>query len=73
MLWKQEACFRCLQEQALALHKLVGYTTDREFTCTKHSARGTLPRRFLFDCVHYTLPSTKCIFVPTGIPYLSSL
>ena len=39
MLWSQEArvpdrvCFRNLQEQALALHRLVGFTTDREFTC----------------------------------------
>jgi hypothetical protein len=73
MLWNQEACFRYLQEQALALHKLVGYTTDREFTCTARSARVTLPRRFLFGYVNYTLPSTNCIFVPTGILYLSSL
>jgi hypothetical protein len=30
MLWSQETCFRYLQEQALALHVLVGCTTDRE-------------------------------------------
>jgi hypothetical protein len=30
MLWSQEACFRYLQEQALALHMLAGCTADRE-------------------------------------------
>ena len=39
MLWSQEACFRNLQEQALALHRLVGFTTDREFTCTACAVR----------------------------------
>jgi len=30
LLWSQEACFRYLQEQALALHMLAGCTADRE-------------------------------------------
>ncbi len=30
MLWSQEACFCYWQQQAVGLHMLVGYTTDRE-------------------------------------------
>ena len=40
-----------LQEQALALHMLVGFTTDREFMTLSHV---TLPRRFLFGYQNYT-------------------
>ena len=32
---------------------LVGYTTDREFTCMLDGASVTLPRRFVFGCRDY--------------------
>ena len=43
----------------LVNYKLVGFTTDREFTYALCGISVTLPRRFLFGCQNYTRPGHK--------------